>query len=278
MDSGFDKIRRGNYTLYIHKDFRNSNLEQALLAGEKELREHYRLTTIQSSEFARVYKFTVSFDGVERRIYFKQYLDRSILDSIKPLFRASRARRAFKASEMLAENGFESPTIIAIGEFKSGFFHTGNFLATIEVEDAKQIYQIIPKSLKDLTRQQLRSKRELIRAIGQTIGRMHAKGIFHGDLRLGNVLARQDKNGWRLFFLDNERTRKFWRIPNRLRLKNLVQINMFRAGISRTDRLRFFEAYLSENPEIKKDEKTWNLKITHGTNHRLKDKNLNGDS
>ena len=152
MDSSFDKIRQNNCKLYIHKSFRNNILEQTLLAGERELQEHYRLTTIPSSQFARVYKFTVSFNGVERVVYFKQYLYRSAWDFIKHLVRASRAKRAFKAMLMLAENGFETPTLIAVGECKSGLFCAGNFLVTLEVEDAKQIYQFIPESLEDLTK------------------------------------------------------------------------------------------------------------------------------
>jgi len=247
LDSGFDKIRRNNCTLFINKDFRNDNLEQALLAGEKTLQERCQLTAVFSSDTSRVYKFTTRFDGVERGVYFKQYLCRSAWDFIKHLVRSSRAKRAFKASLMLRKNGFDAPAVIAMGEYRAGFFDRENFLATLEVENAKQIHQFIPRGHENLTREQLRDKRELIRAFGRTVGKMHRAGIFHGDLKLVNVLAKQENNGWRFFFIDNERTRKFWRLPGWLRLKNLVQLNMARDGISGTDRLRFFKSYLQEN-------------------------------
>jgi tRNA A-37 threonylcarbamoyl transferase component Bud32 len=273
LDSCFDKIQRGSTTLYIHRDFRNDAFEQALLDSEKKLMERYQLTTIRSSKFARVYKLTVGFDNVDRGVYFKQYLYRSIWDFIKDFVRASRAERAFKATEMLGENGFDTPTIIAMGEFRYGPCHTTNFLVTLEIENAKQIYQFISDGLQNLTRQQLQDKRELIRAFGRTVGRMHAVGIFHGDLRLGNILVRQDKNRWRFFFLDNERTRKFYRLPARLRLKNLVQVNMFPpTAMSNTDRMRFFREYWAQNEKAKAKKVDLIEKVLKKTHRRLRKK------
>lgn len=256
--------------LFINKNFRNDNLEQALLAGEKTLQEGYQLTPVFSSDSSRVHKFTASFDGIESWIYFKQYLWRSAWDFIKHLVRASRARRAFKATLMLEKNGFEAPVVVAMGECKFSFLDRENFLATLEVEDAKQIYQFIPESLENLTKEQLEGKRELIRTFGRTVGRLHASGIFHGDLKVVNVLARQEKSGWRFFFIDNERTRKFRRLPAYLRLKNLVQVNMHRTdALTTTNRMRFFKSYLQENPLIARKGSEWVKKIITKTNWRL---------
>lgn len=273
MGSGFDKIRRHNCTLFINKIFRNDNLEQALSAGEKTLRERYQLTPVRSSHYSRVYKFSASFNGRERWIYFKQYLYRSTWDFIKHLVRPSRAKRAFEATLMLEKNGFEAPVIVAMGEHKSSFLDRGNFLVTFEAEGTKQINQLIPESLENLTREQSQDKREMIRAFGQTVGRMHAADIFHGDLRLGNVLVRWGKNDWHLFFIDNERTRKFRRLPARLRLKNLVQANILISDcVTKTDRMRFFKAYLSINPCVQCCYKDWAQRVVAKTNQRFRDK------
>jgi tRNA A-37 threonylcarbamoyl transferase component Bud32 len=270
LGNGFDKIRRHNCTLFINKQFRNAELEQALSAGEKKLQDHYELTPVSSSISSRVYKISANFDGKERVIYFKQYLFRSICDFIKHLVRSSRARRAFKATLILEQNGFEAPAVVAMGERKSSFLDRENFLLTVEVEDAKQIKQLIPESLENFTKKQLHDMRELIRTFGNTVGRMHAAGIFHGDLRLGNILAREEKSGWHFFLIDNERTRKFWRLPPHLRLKNLVQVNMLISDcITKTDRMRFFKAYLSLNPLIQNRRAVWANKVVAKTSHRL---------
>jgi serine/threonine protein kinase len=265
LNSCFDKICGENCTLYIHRNFRNGTFEQALLDGEKKLNRYYQLTTVPSSKFAHVYKLAVRFDNTNKGVYFKQYLYRSVWDFIKHFVRANRAERAFKAAKMLGENGFDAPAIIAMGEFRYGLYHTTNFLVTLEIEDAKQIHQFISDN-----KLAAQTRRELIQAFGQTVGQMHAKGIFHGDLRLGNILARHEKDRWRFFFLDNERTRKFYRLPGRLRLKNLVQVNMPPpASMSNTDRMRFFRGYLAQNEITKTKKAALIKKVIKKTRRRL---------
>jgi tRNA A-37 threonylcarbamoyl transferase component Bud32 len=273
LGSSFDKIRRDNCTLFVNKNFRNAELEQVLSAGEKILQEHYELTPVQSSDVSRVYKFTASFDDKERCFYFKQYLYRSTLDFIKHLVRPSRAKRAFKATLLLEQNGFEAPAVVAMGERKSSFLDRENFLLTVEVEDAKQIKQLIPESLENFTKKQLHDMRELIRTFGNTVGRMHAAGVFHGDLRLGNILARQEKNGWHFFLIDNERTRKFRRLPARLRLKNLVQANILISDcVTKTDRMRFFKSYLQKNINLQNEYRKLAKIVDTKTSDRLRTK------
>jgi RIO-like serine/threonine protein kinase len=268
LNDRFTKIQGGKCTLYIHKDFRSNNFEQALLSGEEKLRERYRLTTIQSSKFTRVYKLTVGFGNGDRVIYYKQYLCRSLWDFIKRFVRANRAERAFKATEMLRESGFDVPSIIALGKFKCGFCRTADFFVTLEIENAGQICRVSSDGGLGI-----RDKRELILAFGQTVGRMHAMGIFHGDLRLGNVLAKKEKDRWRFFFIDNERTRKFRHLPCRLRLKNLVQMNMFRdENITDTDRMRFFREYRAQNKEFKVEQAALIKQVLEKTSRRLKKK------
>jgi predicted unusual protein kinase regulating ubiquinone biosynthesis (AarF/ABC1/UbiB family) len=111
-------------------------------------------------------------------------------------------------------------------------------------------------------------KQQLISRFGQTVGRMHAQNIFHGDLRLGNVLVKQDNSQFVFIFLDNERTRKFKKLPRRLRLKNLVQICMSRDNISDPDRTIFLNAYLSQQ-NVKIDGENLAAQITAGVKKRL---------
>jgi tRNA A-37 threonylcarbamoyl transferase component Bud32 len=275
LDNDFEKIRRNGCTIYINKKFRNSTFEQVLTAGEKELQEHHDLTTIPSSESAHVYKFSLRFDGINREIYFKQYLCRSVLRFIKYFFRGSRAKREFEAALVLAENGFDVPAVVAMGECRNVFFHRRSFLATFGVENSKAIYQFVPENSGIMDKEQLQGWRDLIRAFGRTVGRMHAKGIFHGDLRLGNVLARREGNRWRFFFIDNERTKKFRKLPARLQLKNLVQVNMLPSDmLANTDRMRFFREYCAETKTSKKQSKVLAEKVVEKTNWRLNKERL----
>ncbi len=211
-------------------------------------------------------------DGINREVYVKQYPFKSILHSLKCLFfYGSPARQSFKAETMLAENGFDVAEMIAFGECGDGFLRTKSFLATFGIENAKYpAVSYILETREILTNEQLIDWRQFIRDFGRTIGRMHARGIFHGDLRLGNILVRREENLWRFFFIDNERTKKFGRLPFMYRVKNLVQLNMGPHGImSNTDRMRFFTAYRAENGMSKKKGKTLITATLRKTARRL---------
>lgn len=272
MNAHFATIRQTNKRLYVNKDFRNTAFEQAMLIGQEYLQKRFKLTEVPSSHFCRVYKLTVPFNNVETGIYLKQHLSRGILDVIKHIIYPSRAKRAFNASIMLQENGFEAPAVIALLEYRRGIFCTENILITKEIENAKPILESMTDSCRN-DNQPLNCRRELLESFGRTIGRMHAKGISHGDMRLGNVLAGREKNIWRFFFLDNERTRIFRRLPARLRVKNLVQLQIsVQATVSNTDRMRFYKKYAAENPMSKTEKRTLTNKVIKTTFRRLYDR------
>ncbi|MCK4913948.1 MAG: hypothetical protein KAS69_05060 [Planctomycetes bacterium] len=269
MIDGFDKIRMGGRALCVNRNFRNEEFEEILLSGEENLKQNYKAVTVPSSKFASVLKLTVKFNDAEETVYFKQYLYRSFFDFIKHFFRSSRAQRAFTAAIMLEKNGFRTPTIVAIGKNHSR--RADKFLITLEINGTESIRKFISESLAALGKEQLKDRRCLICEFGRTVGRMHAAGICHGDLRLGNVLVKKEGGNWQFFFLDNERTKKLWHLPLRLRLKNLVQINMFRAAaINSADRMRFFKSYLKENPKLKSGRNKLAAKIVSKTFARMK--------
>ncbi len=223
---------------------------------------------VSSSRFSRVYRCRIGFFGTVHNLYLKQYLHRSTWDMLKHLFRPSRAQRAFKASLMLAENDLLSPEAIAVGELKYGFVPVRTFFITRQLENAASACAL----LEDFTRRadKTRAKRDLIAAFGETVGRMHAAGIFHGDLRPGNVFGEDTSQGWRFFFLDNERTRRFRRLPHRLIVKNLVQIGMLHKQIlTPTDRMRFFKSYLARNTRLGADYKKLAAKVFSITQGRM---------
>jgi hypothetical protein len=275
LEKDFEKIQRGNCTLNIHGDYRNESLEEALLSGEKHLQKDFELQPIVSSRCARVYKFNAVFKGEVTGLYYKLYFPRSVRDRIRYFFGLGRAKRAFEAGMMLTENGFEAPAVVAIGRYGNGLFDSTDFIVTLGLENTKPIADHIPDDLQNLNTEDLRDYRTLIREFGRTTGKMHARGIFHGDLRLGNILAGKFEGKWRFFFLDNERTRKIIWLRPRLRLKNLVQVNMvFSKTLMNSDRWRFFRCYLDENPDIQRSRKIWAYKIIRKTQYRLRNKHI----
>lgn len=268
----FDKVCLKQWTLYINKDFPKTSIEALLPASEQFDGVRGPFAEVPSSRFARVFKCSIGFRGRCHNLYIKQYFCRSAWDFIKHLVRPSRAKRAFKASILLDENGFGTTGVIAMGERRYGPFCGANFLITRELGDAKEIYTSFRNNWPGRSVDELRDKRRFIKALGETIGRMHRAGIFHGDMRAGNVFAKKSVDTWQFFFLDNERTRKFRRLRWHLRLKNLVQINMLQAQtISNTDRMRFLKSYIEFDAGIRCKYKELAGKVIAKTRKRLQD-------
>ena len=269
MNSDFERIKRAKCRLYINKNFHNKELVQALIAGEEALQGCYKLTTVPAAVFSRIYKLNATFDGVETCLYCKQYLPRSVWDSIKHSVRASRGKRAFRASLMLQREGFGTATIVGLLERQVGVLRTDDLLITKEIEGAKPSSDLLKGVCGNPIRSSTARKRRFIESFGEVVGKMHAAGIFHGDLRSHNILVRQQNTSWEFFLIDNERTKKFRWLPFRLRLKNLVQINMYREGITNADRIRFFNKYWAERGKSKKAARALIEEVLEGTRWRL---------
>lgn len=146
---------------------------------------------------------------------------------------------------MLCQNGLHTPEIAALAEKKWGPFCLRNILITKGLEDAKPLAQTVCGQ-ENISATEALQRRQQITAFGTAIGRMHAAGIFHGDLRGNNILIRQESDPWCFYLIDNERTKRYQTIPFSLRIKNLVQLNMLRRTITDTDRMRFLKAYHPE--------------------------------
>lgn len=178
--------------------------------------------------------------------YYKEFLRRSPFEDFKNLFRGSRCHRARIQGKILKQKGFRSPAILCWGE--QGHRH---FMVT-EGINAPGLFNFIRNHWEPpLSREEVHAKRRLIEKLGEEIGRLHKKGICHGDLRLNNILVEQTEKEIHFYFIDNERNRCFAKIPKRRIEKNLVQVNMiFPPHITARDRLRFFRAYSRTYPRF----------------------------
>lgn len=265
----FDKVKVAGWTLYINKYFPSVNIEPFLEAGDLNgVRGPFE--RVAASRFARVFKCSVSFKGLRNDLYFKQFLYRSPLDFIKHIFRPGRAARSLKASVMLEYCGLLSPEIVAMGQRKIGPIVIRSFLLTRSVENSASPYDYVRGDIPDLA-----DRRLFISRLGAVIGRMHSAGIVHGDLRPGNILIKKSQDRFLFYFLDNERTRRFKVLPRKLRIKNLVQINMIRNNeLCATDRMRFYKSYLRENNGAIDTPKELAKIVAKRTAQRLKNKPL----
>ena len=188
---------------------------------------------VQSSSHTRVARNPVL------GLYYKEFLPRSPAESLKALLRGSRASRARHSGEALLHAGITAPANVAWGTLGAG----RQYLFTREVP-GQGITDWLRIDLRERRGEILALRRQLLEELGIFVGRVHATGFIHGDMRPGNILASLQGGRFRFALIDNERTVRLCPPPGRRLLRNLMQLNMLLADdLTLTDRMRFFRAW-----------------------------------
>lgn len=200
----------------------------ALQLAVQQLPEGWEL--VASSGMARV------ACHVENQIYYKEFLPRSPIEKLKAMVKGSRATRARLNSDALLKAGFQAPESLAWGSLPGG----REYLFATTVAGAG-VTQWLRSKLVARDPQNLQLRRQLLRELGVFIGRLHATGFVHGDLRTSNVLAARKGGCFQFALIDNERNVFSRPAAGRAVLRNLMQLNMLPPSeLTRSDRLRFF--------------------------------------
>lgn len=170
------------------------------------------------------------------RIFYKEFLPRGPLESVKAWIRGSRADRARAENDKLRAAGFNAPENIAWGSLPKG----RQYLFSTAVAGSG-VTQWLGKELAAGQAETLHLRRALLSQLGEFVGRLHAAGFIHGDLRTSNVLADRDGDTFSFSLIDNERNIQCQPAAGRNVLRNLMQLNMLVPSVvSNTDRMRFF--------------------------------------
>ena len=253
------KLSRGYLKIFYRRgDEKWGNLALSYWEGKIE-----RLTRVKSSPHTIIHAGTV----MDQSFYFKRYLMRDTGDRIKHIIRPSRARRAFVNGEMIEALGFHPPrSVCFIEEWRAGFIQE-SALITEAIKDAPEVRCYIDT----VTTGSVQLRRQFLQSLGRAVGAMHSRGVHHGDMRVGNILCRFLHDEFVFYWLDNERTKRYATLPMSRRINNLVQLNMER-GLTLTDRMRFWKAYMEESRIPSIQEKEITHKVMKKTMERLQGK------
>ncbi len=188
---------------------------------------------VKSSPFTRV-----AFNP-KRQIYYKEFLRRSPAAKLKGQVKGSRATRARLNADTLLLMGIDAPHSVLWGKIPG----RGEYLFTVAAP-GERMDRWLCETVAGHDTEKLRLRRQLLHALGTFVGRVHATGFIHGDLRPENILAAVVQDGFRFTLMNNGRNTRRIPTPGRLLLRNLIQLNMLPlADLGRTDRMRFFRAW-----------------------------------
>jgi len=260
-ERNYIRCRFRGYHLTVRRESFDEDFLERCCIEPKEIESGF--TPVNSSHCTRIYRFEYN-----QTIYFhKTYLPRNRMERIKNIFFGNRAERAFKGDLILQANGFSAPKMVIVGQKGTHNFTVSQMVSSpLTLEQYFRDVFVLP-----LIEKKTVHCRKTIAEFGQTIGRLHSCGVSHGDLRWGNILIdASDVNNFHYVFLDNERTRQYRYLPDRKRLKNLVQLNMIpEVPVSQANKLRFLKFYLKENPELMTNKKEWIYRVVRKTRRRL---------
>jgi Lipopolysaccharide kinase (Kdo/WaaP) family len=156
------------------------------------------------------------------------------LKAIRWLVMRPRAERLQAILDALAGAGFAVAPILMVGDERG----TGRTMMVT----ARVAGEPLPRFLRGAAGM-LGRRRELLRALGVEIARLHRAGFIHGDLTPYNIFVANGTPA-RFSLIDHERTARPRLNWERRRLRNMVQLCRFELkGMSRTDRLRIVDAY-----------------------------------
>jgi serine/threonine protein kinase len=151
---------------------------------------------------------SITFAGQE--FIVKKFKPCNIFRSFGYLFEGSKAKRAYNFGYKILNADINTPTPVAYIELKSGPFVRNAYFISL------------PNHTQDLVPLLRRPDfdTDLVTRLAQFVVELHAKGIFHGDLNLSNILW----NGNHFTLIDTNRTRFIAHPTRSIILKNIIRL------------------------------------------------------
>jgi len=182
------------------------------------------------------------------RVFIKRSASRSWISGFIERFKGSRASRAVKGSRMLEAGDILHPKILAAMEIRRyGSVHA-SFVISEALGNADTMSRFVlgPKGGR---RHEVHRRKNISKAIAQSIRAMHEAGIYTRDLQETNIMVADDAGGYRVYFIDLEDFRRASPVSRRHRMMNLVHLDRsIGRFVYRASRLDFLYSYIGGRP------------------------------
>ena len=176
-----------------------------------------------------------------KEVFVKRYNAQGPFYAFKNLFRASRARRGWKAGNSLFMRGIGVALPLAYLERRRFHILRESYLLTAGV-NGSELSQLARRWPGDF-----RAKRLLLGQLARQVRRMHDRGVANRDLKADNIIAQDRGRGRYDFFIVDFDGISSGAVSSRVRARNLARL--VRAvdvlvPLTSSDRLRLVNGYL----------------------------------
>ncbi len=177
----------------------------------------------------------------DREVVVKQFSGAGWRARWKRKFRGSKARRSWRAAEVVLGAGVLTPEPVLLIESERA--EGPSLFVTRRVDDfveSRYIFRAIAKGTVASEFPWI-DRAALMIAIGKTFARLHAAGVWHRDLSIGNLLVQRGLRGSGLAIqlIDLDRARLELRLGALTRLRDICRLPILETA----DRVAFWRAY-----------------------------------
>jgi tRNA A-37 threonylcarbamoyl transferase component Bud32 len=202
-----------------------------------------------------------------RTVAYKRNRPKNRWKAFLNLFRSSRAMRGWRLGHALLSRGIATPRPIVVCEpsrmnwpaiLSKTWQERAAYLATEWAEGAENLHLWAWALAQRPLEERMKLAAGCARSLGSLVGRMHARGISHGDLKGSNVLVVDRRGGDKpeiletlLIDLDDVRIHKH--LPYKRQVADLARLATSAAGhawVKNSLRRYFLAAYAAEFPRV----------------------------
>ncbi len=291
IPASFSVVKMGGTTVFVKEGYREGILR--IILDKEFLHKSGNNTQVK---FGRGSYLSVPMtENSSERFVIRDYRHGGLLGNLfgGVFLNGNRPLNEIHISEIVSQKNVPSAEVIAIAKRRLwGIFYKAKFISK-EIYGAVDIIEFLKNSSPEFIQTY---KKPVIFALVKLIRNMHDAGIYHADLHLKNILLKKDSTGeFTAYIIDLDKSVVLGKLDIQQRIKNLLRLdrsleklrwlsgkdcksnvpvplddkpgeslNQKIATISKTDRMRFFKAYMLFDSAI---DKNWKMYIRQYPSH-----------
>lgn len=271
--------KRGSATVWLSSSYLDPAFV-GILADADRLFENAKCHVIKDQRKMKIGRLTVRIAGEARSIYVKRYNVFSLRSRLQSLFFRSGALRSLQGADLLAASGIATATPVAGVEDRVYGMLRKSFFVSEEIAGAKTADVWWTEQLQDHKgRDGFLLRRAYLARLAALFHSLHARQIYHDDLKDANIMAVTGGNDEPVQFLllDLEGVRRCSRLSERRRVKNLAQLyRTLGRHLTRSQGLCFLKTYLGDSYADRKGRRKLAVRVLRRA-HRENRRKVRGD-
>jgi serine/threonine protein kinase len=256
----FVSAQQGHASMWLKRNFASPSMI-GLMADADLLLERSDSVIIKDQRKVKVGRVPLEWDGQTLVVYIKRYNVFSFRHRLQSVFTCSGAHKSLRGAATLSAIGVPTARPVAAIEHRRRGMLVKSFYVSEEIQGGKTADAYWRE---DAARREgvagFRRRRVFLEKLAELFSRLHARDVYHNDLKDANILVGQDGGAdlESLHLLDLEGVQQFAHLSRRRRIKNLVQLNRtLGRHLTQTERWYFLTRYLSSKEIDRPTRKRW---------------------